>query len=230
MKTFTFNGESSRDYGLIIEQIPVETGGQKIIESIQIPGRTGALTIDTGALANAARSYAVAFRSARIAQKMRDIRQWLGLSSGYCRLEDDYDPDVYRLARVINLPGFETVLNRYGRGELVFDCDPRRFLKEGERTLTGTIQNDWAPSKPIVIITAGGAGTAVVGNYTVTVTSDPGMDIYVNSETMEVHNGSTNLASYVSMTEFPVLEHGTNAVSYTGSVTGVSVIPNFWQP
>ena len=228
MNTFTFNGESSLSYGLIVEYIPTEAGGRKIINSIQIPGRTGALTIDTGAFENSRKAYSVAFKGDT--GRMRRVRQWLALSVGYCRLEDDYDPDVYRKARVISVPDFENIMQAYGRGTIEFDCDPRRFLKEGERAQTGPIVNDYMPSKPVVIINATGAGTVTIGDTLITIKSDPGQTIYVDSELMEVHNGSTSLASYVSMAEFPTLKNGTNNVSFTGNVSGVQVIPNFWQP
>lgn len=228
MMTFTFNGENSRTFGLFIEEFPQETGGQKILQSVQVAGRTGALTIDTGAIQNVTKTYAVAFRGDT--QRMRDVRQWLALSSGYCRLEDDYDPDVYRLARIIKLPDFENVRNKYGRGTIQFDCDPRRFLKEGERAVTGPVENHWMPSRPIIKITANGPGGVSVGSYAITITTDPTMDIYIDSEMREVHNGTTSLASVVSMTEFPILEHGVNNVASTGAVTAVEIIPNYWQP
>lgn len=230
MNTFTFNGINSQYFNLFIERYPNEAGGEKIINSVNIAGRTGALTIDTGAYANTSKSYEVMFRSECSPQKMRDIRQWLAMSEGYCRLEDTYDADIYRRARVVKTTDFVNHINRYGKGTITFDCDPRRFLKEGEREISGAIQNDWMPSKPVVIITATGAGVVNVGDYTIQVTSNPNQVIYVDSELMEVHNGSTNLSSYVNLSEFPILKNGLNQVSYTGNITSVLVKPNFWQP
>ena len=62
INTFTFAGKNSwDDYRLVVEEIPTEEGGEKIVEDVQIPGRTGSLTIDTGAIRNVTRSYKVAF-------------------------------------------------------------------------------------------------------------------------------------------------------------------------
>ena len=222
MMTFTFNGHNSREYGLFIESFPNEQGGQKILDTVQIPGRTGSLTIDTGAISNVRKSYSVMFKGSTA--NMRAIRQWLAMSEGYCRLEDTYDPDVYRKARVVNLPTFENHINRYGRGTIEFDCDPRRFLLEGEREIVGNIQNDWMPSKPIIKVA--GSGTVTINAQVITISTSTPFEI--DCENMECHSGSVSYAQYVSMTEFPELIHGNNTISTSG-VT-VSVVPNFWMP
>ena len=233
MMTFTFNGRNSRDFGLYIEEYPSEAGGQKIIKSVSIPGRTGALTIDTGAISNVAKSYQVMFRHYQSTQMMREVRQWLALSSGYCRLEDDYDPDVFRLARITNLPSFENHINRYGRGTLDFDCDPRRFLKEGELAQTGSFDNPFMPSKPLIRIgrTDGATATVTIAGQSITIDGVMQGDlVIVDSELMEVTDGDGYDAGiFTSMSEFPEIPHGAVSVSATGT-TSIEIIPRFWQP
>lgn len=45
MLSFTFNGTNSRDFGIIIEESNIYTKGQKRIEFIEVPGRTGNLIV-----------------------------------------------------------------------------------------------------------------------------------------------------------------------------------------
>lgn len=228
MNDFTFAGKSAWDaFRLVIEHIPAETAGRKIINTVQIPGRTGTLTIDTGAIANATKSYDVAFAGrGRITEAMREVRQWLASSSGYQVLTDTYDPHVFRLARVTNLGDFENIMLAYARGTITFDCDPRRFLISGETPITaaGVVDNPGMPSRPRISLSATGAGTAVVGGTTITVSAAG--DIVIDSETRVIEEGATK----VSFTDFPTIPEGVSTISITGGVSVVSIIPRWWQP
>lgn len=229
INTFTFAGKNSwDDFRLVVEKIPREEGGQKILETVQIPGRTGTLTIDTGAISNTTRTYDVAFAGhGWITQKMREIRNWLATATGYQRLQDTYDPRIFRLAKIKDLGSFENIMEAYARGTLSFDCDPRRFLVSGQRAISapGSILNPGQPARPRVALTAASSGTAVIGGTTITVTS-ASASIIIDSESRTIEAG----ASVVSFDEFPVIPAGGDTISVTGGVSLVSLIPRWWQP
>lgn len=229
MNSFTLNSKNSwADFGLIIEHRPTEEGGRKILEVFEIPGRTGTLVMDTGALSNVSRSYDVAFEDkTNLTEKMRKIRAWLYGASGYVRLTDTYDTAVYRLARVSNLGTFENVAQKYGRGTLSFDCDPRRFLTSGETAITaaGSINNPGEPARPRIELSAAGSGTLVIGGTTVTVTAATS-SVIVDCEARTIEAG----ADKVSFPDFPVIPSGAGTISKTGGVTIVKILPRWWQP
>jgi len=54
-------------------------------------------------------------------------------ASGYCRLEDTYEPEHYRMARYVGSPDVANILFKFGRAELEFEVQPQRYLKSGEQ-------------------------------------------------------------------------------------------------
>ena len=229
MNDFTYAGKNSwNDFRLVIEETPTEEGGKKILETFQIPGRTGTLTKDTGAIGNTSRSYAVCFEGrGHITERMRGIRSWLASATGYQRLEDTYDRQIFRLAKVQDLGTFSDIMQAYARGTLTFECDPRRFLVAGETPVTsaGLIDNPGQPSRPRVALTASTSGTCVIGGITLTITGAEA-SVVLDSESRTIEAG----ASKLSFSEFPVIPSGVSNISVTGGVSIVSIIPRWWMP
>ena len=136
MGNMKFRGLSTKDLDLIIQYKPEYTYPTKDITTEHIPGRNGDLHIDNKSWQNVERSYSIVsiFRPGTdfVANAERLVK-WLTEESGYFRLEDSYDPDVYRMAAfkpaggsLPNLYDEATVLN------VTFDCKPQRYLKDGE--------------------------------------------------------------------------------------------------
>ena len=133
--TITFNGKSSADFGLIVEYYPESVHAPRRGELITIPGRNGVIIREDGAYDTYSQTFQIWFRNTmnrdtfRIA---RDVAEWLLGASGFCRLEDTYEPEYFRLARFSGPLNVETVLKNHGRATLEFDVQPQRYLKSGE--------------------------------------------------------------------------------------------------
>ena len=139
IRTFTFNGESSDAYGVLITQNASYNAPERAGEMISIPGRNGAFWQDRGRFENIEVTYHCVVgegTKADFVSAMSDVRSWLCSPVGYCRLEDDYNPDEYRLAVYKN--GLETdePFVTGAEFEITFDCKPQRFLKSGEDPIT----------------------------------------------------------------------------------------------
>lgn len=137
-KAFTFDGESSRDYGVYITGSAVFNAPERDVEMISIPGRDGAFAQDRGRFSNIEVTYPAGlfgFTEEDFAEGVSDLRNWLASKKGYVRLEDDYNPDEYRLA--VYKSGLEVDLATLKSGEfsLTFDCKPQRYLKSGETAI-----------------------------------------------------------------------------------------------
>lgn len=190
--TFTFNGTASSVYGVTIEKCPSYPVANRVVEHIQVPGRNGDLIRDTGAYNNVDQVYSIWFdgRSSSMQDAARDVAMWLNGSSGYCRLEDSYDTDVYRMAVMSNYTEYRNFRNRIGRADVTFSCKPQRFLKTGE-TLTAvtgnTLANQYMDCFPVYAVT--GNGTVTVDNNTFTVANNSGIVLYADSETGECWTG-----------------------------------------
>lgn len=131
-----FNGKSSLDYGLTIENLPDAAFPERRGEAYDIDGRNGTRFREDGTFENYEQTYDVFIRDEATKRNVYeisgDIAKWLIGSSGYCRLEDTYFPESFRLARFAGSVNFSAVLRRYGRATLVFNCQPERYLKSGE--------------------------------------------------------------------------------------------------
>jgi len=151
--TIYFDGKSSADFGLIVEYFPESVHAARRGELIPIPGRNGVIAREDGAFDTYTQQYQVWFRNTMgrdTYQKARDVAEWLLSASGFCRLEDTYEPEHFRLARFVGPLNVETVLRNHGRVTLEFDVQPQRYLKIGETPLTfsgGTTSTVTNPTK-----------------------------------------------------------------------------------
>lgn len=134
-----FNGQSSAKFGVTIEELPQSSHAERRAEPYQIAGRNGSFVREDGTFENYEQAYTFNTRNITIDrnayQTSCDIATWLLGSSGYCRLEDTYEPECYRLARFAGPFNVESILHKYGRGTIVFDCQPERYLKTGEQPI-----------------------------------------------------------------------------------------------
>lgn len=177
-KSFTFDGKNSRNYGVYITGQGVFNAPERNVEMIEIPNRNGAYALDKGNFNNIEVTYPAgifADTEADFAQAVSDLRNFLCSRVGYVRLEDDYNPNEYRLA--IYKSGLEVDhdLLIAGEFELVFDCKPQRFLKSGETAISVTSGNTITnptlfDAKPMLDIE--GYGNITVNGYNISLFDD----------------------------------------------------------
>ena len=140
-KTFTFGGESSADYGVYITGEGVFNAPERAVDMVNIPGRNGSYALDQGRFGNIEVTYnggMVDDDVANFADRMSAFRNWLCSKKGYIRLEDEYNPDEYRMA--VYKSGLEVDHEGLLTGEfdITFDCKPQRWLKSGETAIDVT--------------------------------------------------------------------------------------------
>lgn len=226
-------GKSSDELNLTVETYPDRPRPAKKYSVVSVPGRNGDLHIDTGAYANYTQFYDIGIRGRErgLPQAARAVAQWLYAPTGYNRLEDSYEPDVFRLAYYAGPQDIENILNGLGRATIEFSCKPQRFLKDGENPVSvssgTTLYNPTAfTALPIIHISGNGAGRLQVGEYVVEIFSLDG-NITLDCDLQNAYNGTTNLNNTISAPEFPKLVAGDNEISYTGEWT-VEIIPRWW--
>lgn len=140
-KTFTFGGENSRSYGVYITGEGVFNAPERNVEMIDIPGRNGAFALDRGNFNNIEVTYPAgifADTEADFAQAVSDLRNLLCSKVGYVRLEDDYNPNEYRMAIYKSGLDVDHDLLVAGEFDLTFECKPQRYLKSGESAISVT--------------------------------------------------------------------------------------------
>lgn len=138
-KSLSFDGESSRNYGVYITGEAVYNAPARDVEMIKIPGRNGEFALDNGRFENIEVTYPAgifADNEADFAAAVSDFRNFLASRSGYCRLEDDYNPNEYRMAVYKSGLDVDPKLLQAGEFEITFDCKPQRWLTDGETAVT----------------------------------------------------------------------------------------------
>lgn len=240
MHSFTFDGTKSAVYGLMVSGSGTFNAPERDVTKIPVPGRNGTLTIDNGRFENITVTYPgvmVFHTRASFASQVLAVNAWLSSKPGYRRLEDDYHPEYFRLARFINGAEWTTeAINSAGRAKLQFDCDPRRFLKSGEtavtKTANGYITNPTLfDALPLITVYGSGAGEIRVAGTTITI-SEIGDSVTLDCESWRAYHenqGGTIEARDDTITgTFPSLHAGRNYVRLSGGVTSVDIIPRWW--
>lgn len=230
---FIFDGQDSRDYGVYISGSGTYNAPEREYEAFPVPGRVGDLLGQEKRLANIELIYP-AFIYAHFKENLAALRSMLLSRTGYKRLEDTYHPEEYR--RAYYRGGMEVAAraqNDAGEFDLLFVCDPRRFLKAGEVvrefTAAGTLINPTTfASKPLIRVY--GSGVLTVGGDTITIASGYTY-VDINSEVMDCYYGTTNANNKVtfSIGNFPELKPGHTGISFTGNITKVEVTPYWWR-
>lgn len=255
MALIIFNGKSTEDLCLISQAIPSYEFPKKLYNYTHIPGRNGDIVIDTNAYENVNRTYYLASiykPGTDFASNASKIVEWLMSAKGYCRLEDSYEPDVYRMASYVNNGSLTDIMKTATTINVTFNCKPQRYLKAGEKevsfggnaniTITNPTEFDALPTIKFT--------PTVIGKVTITLNNDYEISInvqenmlnkvfVVDSETQNCYyiNGNgkfVNANNYVTLPEdnniFPVLSAGQTTVSIVGGdVVNKSITPRWWK-
>lgn len=136
MGNLKFGEQSTKDLGLVIQAPPVYEFPAKEVTITHIPGRNGDIVIDTDSFKNVTRTYSIAsvFKPGTdFVANSEKIIKWLTSKEGYQRLEDSYDPEVYRLAVFKNNGSLQNYYDEATALNITFECKPQRYLKVGEK-------------------------------------------------------------------------------------------------
>ena len=223
-----FAGKSSEDFNCHISGSGTYLSPTREMESISVPGRNGDLHIDYGKFNNVTIIYP-AFITERFDENFGALKAFLLSKKGYHRLADSYHPDHFRRACFTgNISPKMTPRNLAGDFELSFDCDPRLFLKDGERkktiTESGIIFN---PTQFVAspLIRLYGSGVLTIGEISIELdTTAEYVDI--DCELEEALVAAENLNITTEGGKFPKLNPGENDITYTGSK--LDIIPRFY--
>ena len=238
-----WGGESSTDYGMVVSEPPAYDKPLRKQTIYNVPGRNGAILIDEGAYEDTTRKYKVFVLAAEeedsggvitgtLAEKVSDLSTWLYSKHGYTRLEDNFEPDIYRLAYYSGGNEFLNRLVQAGSAELTFTCRAERFLKSGETatvyTNGDTITNPTKfTAKPLIHIEGSGTVTVQLGGNTITAVLGTSDYIDIDCDRMNAYKGATNKNDKISG-DFPVIKSGANTLATTGTITKLTIKPNYY--
>lgn len=252
MGSIIFNGKDSSQYGLVVEAIPGYEIPKHNYSPSHIPGRSGDLVINEGSYENIERTYQVATADESGLVQFPDIAQriskWIHPAKGYCRLEDSYEPEYYRMAYFDSSIALPNIVNQMTKATIKFNCMPQRFLKNGEEKVEFVgehlFYNDTDyEALPLIKLYGSGDCTVIVrspsssgSNYYCqidltgiqdSIVIDSQMqDIYKDQTTYLNCNGKATLVN----DSLPVLVPGDSKVIVANGlgITKVEVTPRWW--
>lgn len=230
-----YGGEASSDFGMVIAEAPAFERGTRKQEVFNIPGKNGSIVFQQNAWNDVTRSYKVWLTKTGeedLAASVDALLGWLNSKTGYQRLEDNFEPNVFRLAYYSGGSNFENHLTQYGNGTLTFTCRAERFYKDAEHPIEVTngdkLNNPTRfSSKPLIHIEGTGAVTIAFGGATMSAT----LTDYINidCDTMNAYRlQAENMNDKISGT-FPTLLSGINTIAITGTVTKVEITPRYFN-
>lgn len=229
-----YGGEASDDYGIVVSEAPVFDRPVRKTEVFNVPGRNGSILFQQNAFEDVTRTYKVWVSEGNdnLVDKVNAISAWLFSKTGYQRLEDSFEPDVFRLAYYSGGNEFSNQLLMAAEADLSFTCRPERFYKDGENEVSVSngdkmFNTTRFASKPLIHIE--GTGTVTVSIAGTTITAKDLVDyINIDCDRMDAYRlPSENRNDKISGT-FPTIVSGSNTIAITGSVTKVTIKPNYY--
>ena len=230
---FVFNGKSSLDFRCkMASGNETFISAQRDIESVEVPGRSGNLTIDNKRFRNVTIPYEC-FIVENFNENLRSLVEWLMQSPGYLRLEDTYHPNEFRMARYVGPLDPKVTFAEEGSFTLDFDCQPQRWLTIGEKPVAVSAGSSVKLKNPtrqkaLPKILVAGTGTFSVGSNTATLSANNGSTV-VDSEIMDTYEGATNRNGNISFSagKYPELPAGDTTIA-AGSGVSLIVFPRWW--
>ena len=236
----TWNNVTSDSLGIYVEAAPFYVKPKRKIDVYSVSGRNGDIIRPHDAWGNVDQDYEIFAGDGSehaVPGAFSSVAAWLFGPTGYQRLEDDFDPDHFRLAHFVGPVDIDNIMTRVGRAKITFNCKPQRFLTSGETSETfiipGTITNPTAfDARPLLLVTGGGVEGTVTVNGTVFTISDTTVPVYIDCDTMNCYDGSGNNKNAIvssSTSEFATLAPGSNSIGFSGAVSTVQITPRWWE-
>ena len=228
MDWFEWNGVRCTEYGIhVLEQPPLTVPTERATHT-NVPGRPGSLTTLEG---DDVYDDLILTATCLIAAPSRipEIAAWLK-GSGTVTFANREGGFYY--ARIANQIEFAKVLrgNPHRSFAINFRCKPFWYLSGVEPiTLTSStsiISNPGSVySEPVITVYGSGEITLMVGT-TIVELSDVSGSTTIDSSLMEAYSGDVSMNACMSG-DFPRLQPGQNAISWSGDVTRIVVQPNW---
>ena len=232
-----FNGYSSLEFGVNVASKSMYDGSEADLSVQEIPGRNGDIVFSNGRRKNVSITYTLMWRR-NVQEKMAGLRDWLSSSAGkYFRLEDSYDPEIYRLGYVSGSLNPSIFKNSSGTVDVTFSCKPQRFLKTGEEKIvlaqTANLINPGS-GESLPLIRVYGKGTLTIGNYVVEVKKAGTNFIDIDCERMSAYEDGNYRDDFISVRNasqnyvFPVIPSGEFEIQLNG-ITKIELTPRWWS-
>lgn len=226
-----FDGISLEHFGTFLGGAGKFEKPTREYENLQIEGKTGDLHIDKGRYTNIIVEYPIVIMDDMV-KNMDAIFNFFMSRIGYKRLEDTFDPNVYMLAKFESIE-VNRLTNHIDAGSFIlrFDCNPKKFMKVGEKPVIVT--NEKSIMNPTMyealpLIQMTGTGSFWVNENEYILSENTGTTT-IDCELREVYEGSINRNDDFTRYEnnMPSLQAGKNVIACDNGVS-LAITPRYW--
>lgn len=227
---FSFDGRASTDFNTYLARSNFFAAAAEDVKRESVPGRNGDVFISNKRYQNF-KLKAVVYIPDHVQKYIDGLKGFLLSRGKYCRYEESYYPDYFRMARFIG-PFDPDPINKWQAGiELEFNCKPQKYLRAGELVTSYTSDDvifnpTHYQAQPFLRVY--GYGTLVIGNSQIVIASTSLPYIDIDCERQDAYYGTINCNNAISVYDFPELEAGNNEISLSGSISRVDVTPRWW--
>jgi predicted phage tail component-like protein len=225
MNYVTWKEQDSRFIrGLVICELPPITKPQMRVVETVVDGVDGSRIEELG--------YATYDKTLMVGiTQQADINEVIKFFSGTGDVVFGNEPDKYYKATIINQIDYARLV-RFRTATVVFRVQPYKYkLNESEVKIPAdngayyVTNAGTETSKPLIHISGGGTVECTVNGDTLfqyTFNGDD-TDVYIDSELQDAYVGSV-LKNRNMMGEFPILQVGSNEITFEGTVTAVEIL------
>ena len=232
-----FGGRYSDDLGIYVEEPPSYSWPEYPYTHKVIAGKNGDFLIDPKRYENVSKTYKIsAYDGSDFYTVAKKVSSWLNRQSTekdkYFRLEDSYEPDVYRLAVYEESNELENILYRAGKAEITFNCKPQKFLLSGDRFIlideSGQTITNPTDHNALPIIKLYGYGSVFINGVEIEVIDNRNV-VTFDAETFKaVDNEGINMNSCVFAYDTVFLKPGVNVITFDDTIFGLTIQPRWW--
>ncbi len=222
-----FRESRSEDYGILAAQRPKIPAPKRDIETAEMPGKSGIMTIDRKRYEPIEITVEFNFTAKENDwnEKFRRAKRWL-CGSGELSFSDDRD--YFYKVYYTDVSDAEREKIRKGSFEAVFVCDPFTYLKDGKReySLPEVLYNPYSEAHPVYKIT--GEGVCILSVNGREMKANVGQNLVIDTDRMIAYrtDGVMNNALVSGDYQDLYLIEGGNRIEVTAGFE-VKVIPNW---
>lgn len=233
MTSMSFKGITAASLGVVVLDYPPIIKPSAFISLVQVPGRSGTLTLHDPETVYEPVEKVVRCRLLATASLIA-VAAWLD-GSGVLILGNE--PTYAYTARVGNAIVFEKIMPGYDdrEFEVTFVCQPWKELATPGADITlvtspqTIVSAATLDSLPLIQIAGVGAVSINIGSYSFTLSGlESGIPVLVDCDAMTVTNSNQSVSYLANMTgQFPKLVPGNNVVIWSGTVSSVVIRPRY---
>ncbi len=233
MFDFILFDTSAKSKGVLVTERPSIPAPQRNVDTYEVPGRSGSLTVDNGTFSSIEITINCNFMADnqdKYGSKWRELKAWL-LKDGLTTLTFSDDVRCFYKVHRVTISDPQRTSKRIGSFKITCMCSPFTYLAAGQQkqVLPATLENLYYKSEPVYFLDGEGMFTLTVnGNlFTINVAQNAIVDV----ENRLIYRDDGTLVNQMSQgnIEGLILVPGSNLIELSAPEGGTAYVYPNWR-